>query len=1308
MRKYIAIFLIIIISFSTVFTASAGYTDWFVPTIHMPFRPADNYKTVQNPPGFTWPYIENAVYDLIVCSDKELTDIEYSAENLKANMYVFPTPFEKSREYYWAVKFRYENGYESPWSDARKFFVDGNASEFYINIPKDYSIFNDHPVFFSEEQIKNTDTSTEAFYSLYLSVEENIKNALPKVNPNDSESQKILYYQWAENVAEAALIYRITDRERYREFALKSFENLFGIRFEEFMAWNPNTDITETRFSYNAAIAFDLLYDDLSEKQKKAAIELIESTLKRPYENYQSNGKLNESMYEWPYSSHKYGMHMTMAAALIISGESDYAKEIVKFHLPFYSAYRDYCGIEDGSSFEGVFYALSPIDDEIEDFLIKYGITGRQAYNRNKAYDILYLWPDNWINMVGDGYRTKGGMCNAYLLKTFYYANNSKTDALKSVNKWIFNKESNAETYYSEKSLASVLYNDWKNVEAVAPKAFPSAKLFPDTGRAAMYSDMSDENRVGLIFVSNPYGSNGHAHPDQNSFVIQGYGEPLAVDSGFYEYYHSDFDLAWSRNSIAHNVITFDGGKGQPYGNIFANGKITAFLNHSDFDVVTGDAENAYFESDEDGKRTYMLKQTDREIIYLKPDTFICVDSLDSESERTYEWWLNTYGNMTYTDNTAYIDNNGAKLYADVLYPEVTSTHYDGFVDAEGKPLVNKSGEIIATPEGAKEFNDNRICFKTKPVKKTKMVTMMQIFEEEKKNALYETYNEYVKITTDGYTVYVNLTEGAEITADGYTFDGSSLVLKDKSVMLNEGKKLAYNGEVFVSSDNIVSVAYGNGEISISSLAEKSAVFINEEINSAYISKDEAIYPMSDFGKFGVNYAEKRFTVFPGEYHLYINGKLPDGHYTVEDNIIGNGTVKASLRETALYHDVIEYQIVPDEGWYIKEIRYNGETVEINSSDIFKTPPIEDNVCLDVEFAKITGEEELSVNTFNNVFEENGDTTVTIGEIMSKGLPVSEFGIIAGTENSDFRLSDADGIRIRKIPAQNIGKTGYFGVMIKDYSHTLGNEYYTRAYAVINGREYYGDVICAMKNGGYDENKDTGIKKATISGETINFDGNICFLNKCVAVNAVCNAYLNNENASCTIKRELYGAPGGKVGTVFKINVISEDGTKSEDYTVYCFDKSFIPPMEDADVRMKQDFPGNYPLLYVRKNDISSMLSFDISNVSEFETATLRLTEYQSTYCKNTISIYETKSLMWDENNISYFNAPEMGDLISTYVTDSSTNYETFEIDITEYVRKLKCEGKKVLNLTVTGTELSMLCSKENSNRDFKPIIIFK
>ena len=99
------------------------------PGLEMRFRPFDNYHTFQNPPDFSWPWVEDAEsYDLIVCRDRELKDIAYSRYGNRVNYYNFPEIFEPGM-YYWSVR-HHRNGRPSPWEPARRFLLDPAAQPF--------------------------------------------------------------------------------------------------------------------------------------------------------------------------------------------------------------------------------------------------------------------------------------------------------------------------------------------------------------------------------------------------------------------------------------------------------------------------------------------------------------------------------------------------------------------------------------------------------------------------------------------------------------------------------------------------------------------------------------------------------------------------------------------------------------------------------------------------------------------------------------------------------------------------------------------------------------------------------------------------------------------------------------------------------------------------------------------------------------------------------------------------------------------------------------------------------------------------
>ena len=70
----------------------------------MPFRPMNQYSSMQNPPDFTWPYIADAIYELKICTDAAMKNVVYEKKDLSKNFYSFSMPFEAGTNYYWSVR----------------------------------------------------------------------------------------------------------------------------------------------------------------------------------------------------------------------------------------------------------------------------------------------------------------------------------------------------------------------------------------------------------------------------------------------------------------------------------------------------------------------------------------------------------------------------------------------------------------------------------------------------------------------------------------------------------------------------------------------------------------------------------------------------------------------------------------------------------------------------------------------------------------------------------------------------------------------------------------------------------------------------------------------------------------------------------------------------------------------------------------------------------------------------------------------------------------------------------------------------
>ena len=92
----------------------------------MPYRPFDNYLSMNNPPSFSWPCVEGSEYELRISTDPEFETVNYEKSGIKFNVYNFNKKFETDTKYYWQVRYKL-NGNTSVWSQAREFMISTDA-----------------------------------------------------------------------------------------------------------------------------------------------------------------------------------------------------------------------------------------------------------------------------------------------------------------------------------------------------------------------------------------------------------------------------------------------------------------------------------------------------------------------------------------------------------------------------------------------------------------------------------------------------------------------------------------------------------------------------------------------------------------------------------------------------------------------------------------------------------------------------------------------------------------------------------------------------------------------------------------------------------------------------------------------------------------------------------------------------------------------------------------------------------------------------------------------------------------------------
>ena len=88
----------------------------------------------------------------------------------------------------------------------------------------------------------------------------------------------------------------------------------------------------------------------------------------------------------------------------------------------------------------------------------------------------------------------------------------------------------------------------------------PQAAHFPEVGVSYMHTSLQDiENNLMLSATSSLFGSNAHAHAEQNNFNIAYGGKRLFYNSGYRPKMSDPHQQGWHKDTRGHNGILIDG-----------------------------------------------------------------------------------------------------------------------------------------------------------------------------------------------------------------------------------------------------------------------------------------------------------------------------------------------------------------------------------------------------------------------------------------------------------------------------------------------------------------------------------------------------------------------------------------------------------------------------------------------------------------------------------------------------------------------------------------------------------------------------
>jgi len=201
---------------------------------------------------------------------------------------------------------------------------------------------------------------------------------------------------------------------------------------------------------------------------------------------------------------------------------------------------------------------------------------------------------------------------------------------------------------------------------APAPlSTLPLNRHFTDVGWVSLHSALGQpSDDIHATFISSPYGSFSHSHAHQNAFVLNAYGENLAVTGAYREWHNSPHHEGWTRLTKSKNAILIDD-QGQKPKDQASQGKITRYIETPRTTWTTGDATAAYALAQPKGH----VKRVTRDFIFVDRRYVIIRDVVQLSSPGKFTFLLHALKPIEWRpeDATALIRSHDATLTTQLL-----------------------------------------------------------------------------------------------------------------------------------------------------------------------------------------------------------------------------------------------------------------------------------------------------------------------------------------------------------------------------------------------------------------------------------------------------------------------------------------------------------------------------------------------------------------------------------------------------------------------------------------------------------------
>ncbi|GIP28867.1 oligo alginate lyase [Paenibacillus sp. J23TS9] len=673
------------------------------------YQPSEEIRLSENPPRFTWipAKLEDDRYTLEISPSPEFDQGETKAYGPLP--YNFFTPDEALLPgiYYWRYALVEGSGADvsqSEWSRVRRFEVPEGLPETPLASRSNRygEALSGHPRLWLQPDELETfrcrveqDASDMGWQNFYeLSVKPWLSRELipePAPYPNNKRTAAL----WRQSYLDCQEMLYAIRHLSIAAIVLKDMEMINQAKrwLLHAASWDANGTTSrdyndESAFRIAGALAwgYDWLYDELTADERGLIREKLLHRTRQVAFHVIDRSKIHQV----PYDSHAVRSlsSVLVPCCIALFDEEPEARDWLNYTVEYYYTLFSPWGGEDGGWAEGPHYwttgmaYLTEALDLLKNFA-HLNVFQRPFFQHTGDFPLYCYSPttstrttfgdnstlgDDIIKKVGYNIRQYAGITGNGWYQWYYEQlkdRNPEADLLfYNYGWWDF--------HFDE-----LLYrHNYPVISAVEPSGIEPVKWFRDVGWVAMHHKMHEPSeQISLVTKCSRYGSVSHSHGDQGAFMLHAFGEPLAIESGYYIAFNSSMHLNWRRQTCSKNTILIDG-QGQFADmnkalNIAAKGEVEDAFQSKDYAYVRMNPTQAYLE------HIPYLKQYKREIYFVQNAYFVIVDSVDLEQPGRIQWLFHTLYEMELKGQSFHVHGQQA--------------------DMEGRFIFSSSGDLVLT-----------------------------------------------------------------------------------------------------------------------------------------------------------------------------------------------------------------------------------------------------------------------------------------------------------------------------------------------------------------------------------------------------------------------------------------------------------------------------------------------------------------------------------------------------------------------------------------------------------------------------------